>query len=155
MGVHSDYLLDTPLSRAPLSTCLRVTTRNRIDTTRLSTCFTAFSPDPDSAPIHDDLPFNLVRGEVVLDETAYDRYLDVLPIRRCTALARHCAIYAASRWAWVWAISSFISQPARSSCRSALVSSAYRIVWMSTREITASGSASGWRVSFCRGSVIA
>ncbi len=43
---------------------------------------TAFSPAPDSAPIYSDFPFDLVRGEVVLDTPAYDRYLDAFPIRQ-------------------------------------------------------------------------
>ncbi|MEO0385653.1 MAG: alpha/beta fold hydrolase [Pseudomonadota bacterium] len=43
---------------------------------------TAFSPAPDAAPIYGDFPFELVRGEVVLDEPAYDRYLDAFPIRQ-------------------------------------------------------------------------
>lgn len=43
---------------------------------------TAFSPDRDAAPIYGDFPFDIVRGEVVLDEPAYDRYLDALPVRQ-------------------------------------------------------------------------
>lgn len=43
---------------------------------------TAFSPDTDNPPIYGDFPFDIVRGEVVLDDVAYDRYLDALPIRQ-------------------------------------------------------------------------
>lgn len=43
---------------------------------------TAFSPDPDDPPIHADFPFSIVRGEVVLEDTPYDRFLDELPIRQ-------------------------------------------------------------------------
>ena len=46
---------------------------------------TAFSPDPGNPPIFGAFPFSIVRGEVVLDETAYDRYLDALPTRRIPA----------------------------------------------------------------------
>ncbi|MDX1501367.1 MAG: alpha/beta fold hydrolase [Thermoanaerobaculia bacterium] len=45
----------------------------------------AFQPDPDNPPLHVDFPFDLVRGETVLDDTAYDRYLDRLPVRRVGA----------------------------------------------------------------------
>lgn len=43
---------------------------------------TAFSPAPDRPPVYGNFPFEIVRGEVVLDEDAYDRYLDALPIRQ-------------------------------------------------------------------------
>lgn len=43
---------------------------------------TAFSPDPSAPPIYGDFPFDIVRGEVVLDDPAHDRYLDTLPIRQ-------------------------------------------------------------------------
>ncbi|MBO6676395.1 MAG: alpha/beta fold hydrolase [Rhizobiales bacterium] len=43
---------------------------------------TAFSPDRDAMPIYADFPFDIVRGEVVLDEPAYDRYLDAFPVRQ-------------------------------------------------------------------------
>lgn len=43
---------------------------------------TAFSPDPDQPPVYGDFPFDIVRGEVVLDDDAYDRYLDTLPVRQ-------------------------------------------------------------------------
>ena len=43
---------------------------------------TAFSPDPDTPPIYGDFPFDIVGGEVVLDDPAYDRYLDTLPLRQ-------------------------------------------------------------------------
>lgn len=43
---------------------------------------TAFSPDPDNPPVYGDFPFGIVRGEVVLDDAAYDRYLDALPMRQ-------------------------------------------------------------------------
>ncbi|SPH18035.1 Carbohydrate acetyl esterase/feruloyl esterase [Defluviimonas aquaemixtae] len=43
---------------------------------------TAFSPDPDNPPTYGDFPFDIVRGEVVLEDAAYDRFLDALPVRR-------------------------------------------------------------------------
>lgn len=43
---------------------------------------TAFSPAPDEAPVFGDFPFSVVRGEVVLEDAAYDRYLDGLPLRQ-------------------------------------------------------------------------
>jgi len=43
---------------------------------------TAFSPAPDAAPIHADFPFEVARGEVILDGPAYDRYLDAFPVRQ-------------------------------------------------------------------------
>lgn len=43
---------------------------------------TAFTPDPEAPPLFVDFPFELVRGESVLDEEDYDRYLDSLPLRR-------------------------------------------------------------------------
>ena len=43
---------------------------------------TAFSPDPDNPPLYVDFPYELVRGEVVLDDSEYDRYLDSLPVRQ-------------------------------------------------------------------------
>ncbi len=43
---------------------------------------TAFSPDPDAAPIYGDFPFDIVRGEVVLDDDAFDRYRDAFPVRQ-------------------------------------------------------------------------
>lgn len=43
---------------------------------------TAFSPAPDAAPIYGDFPFDIVRGEVVLDGPVYDRYLDTFPVRQ-------------------------------------------------------------------------
>lgn len=43
---------------------------------------TAFSPAPDTPPIYGDFPFDIVGGEVVLDDPAYDRYLDSLPLRQ-------------------------------------------------------------------------
>lgn len=46
---------------------------------------TAFSPAPDAAPVYGDFPFTVVRGEVVLEDAAYDRYLDTLPLRRVRA----------------------------------------------------------------------
>lgn len=46
---------------------------------------TAFSPDPSNPPLHVEFPFALVRGETVLDDDAYDRYLDAFPIRRVGA----------------------------------------------------------------------
>lgn len=46
---------------------------------------TAFSSDQDQPSIYGDFPFDIVRGEVVLDDAAYDRYLDALPIRQVRA----------------------------------------------------------------------
>ena len=43
---------------------------------------TAFSPDPDQPPVYGDFPFDIVRNEVVLDDAAYDRYRDALPVRQ-------------------------------------------------------------------------
>lgn len=43
---------------------------------------TAFSPNPENPPVHADFPFEIVRGEVVLDDALYDRYLDALPLRQ-------------------------------------------------------------------------
>ena len=43
---------------------------------------TAFIPDPDAHPIYGKFPFDIVGGEVVLDDSAYDRYLDTLPLRQ-------------------------------------------------------------------------
>ncbi|GAB5510238.1 MAG: alpha/beta hydrolase family protein [Hyphomicrobiales bacterium] len=43
---------------------------------------TAFSPAPEAAPIYGDFPFDIVRGEVILNEPVLDRYLDALPIRQ-------------------------------------------------------------------------
>lgn len=42
---------------------------------------TAFAPDPENAPVYGDFPFEVVRGEVVLDPAEYDRYRDALPTR--------------------------------------------------------------------------
>lgn len=43
---------------------------------------TAFSPDVHASPIYGDLPFDIVRGEVVLDDVSFDRYRDALPVRQ-------------------------------------------------------------------------
>lgn len=43
---------------------------------------TAFSPDVEADPIYGDFPFEVVRGEVILDNTAFDQYLDKLPVRQ-------------------------------------------------------------------------
>lgn len=43
---------------------------------------TAFSPDVNDPPIYGKFPFNVVRGEVVLDDLAIDRYLDELPVQQ-------------------------------------------------------------------------
>jgi S-formylglutathione hydrolase FrmB len=48
----------------------------------------AFTPDPEAPPLYVDFPFELVRGETVLDEAAYDAYLDSLPLRQVRA-SRH------------------------------------------------------------------
>ena len=45
---------------------------------------TAFSPDPESPPFFVDFPYEIVRGEIVLDGADYDRYLDALPVRAVT-----------------------------------------------------------------------
>ncbi len=45
----------------------------------------AFMPAPQSPPIYIDFPFDVVRGETVLDGKSYDRYLDSLPLRQVTA----------------------------------------------------------------------
>jgi len=45
----------------------------------------AFSPDVEAAPTYGAFPFEIVRGEVVLDDAAFDRYLDELPVRRVRA----------------------------------------------------------------------
>ncbi len=45
----------------------------------------AFSPDIEAAPTFGDFPFEIVRGEVVLEEAAFDRYLDALPVRQVRA----------------------------------------------------------------------
>ena len=45
----------------------------------------AFTPDPEKPPLYVDFPFELVRGETVLDEAAYDAYLDGLPLRQARA----------------------------------------------------------------------
>ena len=42
----------------------------------------AFHPAPDRPPLHVEFPFRIVRGEVVLDDDSYDRYLDKLPVRQ-------------------------------------------------------------------------
>lgn len=42
----------------------------------------AFNPDPNNPPFYGNFPFDIVRGEIVLDDPAYDRYLDALPIRQ-------------------------------------------------------------------------
>jgi S-formylglutathione hydrolase FrmB len=46
---------------------------------------TAFSPDPANPPFFVDFPFDIVRGETVLDDVANDRYLDNLPVRQIAA----------------------------------------------------------------------
>ncbi|MDF1607806.1 alpha/beta fold hydrolase [Hoeflea sp. YIM 152468] len=42
----------------------------------------AFSTKAGEPPVYADFPFDIVRGEVLLDDAAYDRYLDALPIRQ-------------------------------------------------------------------------
>ncbi|MEM9638424.1 MAG: alpha/beta fold hydrolase, partial [Pseudomonadota bacterium] len=49
---------------------------------------TAFSPDPAAAPLYGDFPFEVVRGEIVLDDAAFERYRDSFPVRQVRA-ARH------------------------------------------------------------------
>ena len=46
---------------------------------------TAFSPDPDNPPFYVSFPFDVVRGELVVKEGAYDSYLDRFPVRHVTA----------------------------------------------------------------------
>lgn len=43
---------------------------------------TAFSPDPNAGPIYGDFPFDIVRGEIVIDSAAFDAYDDEFPIRQ-------------------------------------------------------------------------
>ena len=43
---------------------------------------TAFSPSVGEPPIYADFPFDVVRGEVVLEDDAYDRFQDALPTRQ-------------------------------------------------------------------------
>jgi len=43
---------------------------------------TAFIPDPGAHPVYGSFPFDIVGGEIVLDDLAYDRYLDTLPLRQ-------------------------------------------------------------------------
>lgn len=43
---------------------------------------TAFSSRPGSPPIHANFPYEIIRGEVVLDNDAYDRHLDSFPVRK-------------------------------------------------------------------------
>ncbi|WP_299887984.1 alpha/beta fold hydrolase [uncultured Ruegeria sp.] len=45
----------------------------------------AFNPDPDNEPIYGDFPFEIVKGEVVLDDQAFDSYSDAFPIRQVRA----------------------------------------------------------------------
>ncbi|WP_299479300.1 alpha/beta fold hydrolase [uncultured Roseibium sp.] len=42
----------------------------------------AFNPDPDAAPHFGDFPFDVVRGEVVLDDDAFDHYRDAFAARQ-------------------------------------------------------------------------
>ncbi len=46
---------------------------------------TAFSPDVEAAPIYGSFPFKVVRGEVILNDTVFDRYLDEMPVRQARA----------------------------------------------------------------------
>lgn len=46
---------------------------------------TAFSPDPDNPPLHVRFPFDMVRGELVVTDGEYDRYLDRFPVRQVAA----------------------------------------------------------------------
>lgn len=48
----------------------------------------AFSPDPDAEPVYGDFPFDIVRGEINLDNAAFDRYRDEFPVRQVRD-ARH------------------------------------------------------------------
>lgn len=43
---------------------------------------TAFSPAPNREPVYGHFPFEIVRGEVVLDEQAFDAYADAFPTRQ-------------------------------------------------------------------------
>lgn len=45
----------------------------------------AFSHEAGEPPVYGDFPFDIVRGEVVLNDAAYDRYLDSLPISQISA----------------------------------------------------------------------
>lgn len=46
---------------------------------------TAFSPDPDNGPVYGQFPFEVVRGEINLDQEIFDAYLDEFPIRQMRA----------------------------------------------------------------------
>jgi len=46
---------------------------------------TAFSPDPDSAPVYGAFPFKVIRGEVNLDQESFDAYLDAFPVQQVRA----------------------------------------------------------------------
>ena len=43
---------------------------------------TAFSPDEEAAPVYGAFPFEIVRGEIVLKDEVYDRYIDRFPVRQ-------------------------------------------------------------------------
>lgn len=45
----------------------------------------AFSTEAGDPPVYGDVPFDIVRGEVVLEDAAYDRFLDSLPTRQLRA----------------------------------------------------------------------
>lgn len=111
---------------------------------------TAFSPDVDAPPIYGDFPFDIVRGEVVLDDLAYDRYLDALPVRQVRSARDELRNLRAWQSGSVLEISSCISrlEPLRS--RSASAPSAYPICWTSMPEITGSVLANGLRPSSFR-----
>ncbi len=43
---------------------------------------TAFSPDRNAPPTYGSFPFDIVRGEVVLDDAAFDQFRDAFPVRQ-------------------------------------------------------------------------
>lgn len=43
---------------------------------------TAFSPDRNAAPIYGDFPFDVVRGEIVIDDATFDQFRDAFPVRQ-------------------------------------------------------------------------
>ena len=45
----------------------------------------AFSPDPANGPVFGDFPFEIVRGEVVIDAAGYDAFIDTMPVNRVRA----------------------------------------------------------------------
>ncbi|MDP5219895.1 alpha/beta fold hydrolase [Ruegeria sp. 2205SS24-7] len=46
---------------------------------------TAFNPDVEAEPIYGEFPFEVVRGEVILNDAVFDQYLDEMPVRQVHA----------------------------------------------------------------------